>query len=69
MRWLAFSFFHVLDAKVVNDAREKYEFGVVLTQFRGSGYRGENELGEVSFESIIGDAAGLLEAGHAISYL
>ena len=40
----------VLDAKVVNDEGEKYGFGVVLPQRRGSGYRGETELGKVSFE-------------------
>ena len=31
------------------------------------GYRGETKLGEVSFKSVVGDAAGLLEAGHAFS--
>ena len=41
----------------------------MLPQRRGSGYRGETELGEVSFESVVGDAAGLIEAGHAFSDL
>ena len=39
----------------------------MLPQFRGSGYRGKTELGEVSFESVVGDAAGLLGAGHVFS--
>ena len=60
-------FSNVLHAKVVYKEGEKYGFGVVLPQRRGSEYRGESELGEVSFESVVGDAAGLLEAGHAFS--
>ena len=44
--------------------------GLVLCFQRwGSRYRGKSELGEVSFESVVGDAAGLLEAGHAFSDL
>ena len=62
-------FSNVLDAKVVYNKGEEYGFGVVLPQRRGSGYRGETELGEVSFESVDGDAVGLLEAGHAFSDL
>ena len=60
-------FYHVLDAKVVNDEGEKYGIGVVLSQRQGSGYRGKTELGEVSFESVVGDAAGLLEGRHTFS--
>ena len=56
---------NLLDAKVINDKGEKYGLGVVLPQRRGSGYRGKTELREVSFESVVGNAAGLLEAGHA----
>ena len=62
-------FSDVLDAKVVYNEGEKYGFGVVLPQCRGSGYRGETELGKVSFELVVGDAAGLLEAGYAFSDL
>ena len=58
-------FSDILDAKVVHNEGEKYGFGVVLPQLRGSGYRGKTELGEVSFESVVGNAAGLLEARHA----
>ena len=58
-------FVDVLDPKVVNDEGEKYGLGVVLSQRWGSGYMGETELGQVSFESAIGNAAGLLEAGNA----
>ena len=60
-------FSNVLDAKVVNGEVERYGLGVVLPQLQGYGYRGETELGEVSFESVVGDAAGFLEAGHAFS--
>ena len=60
-------FFDVLDAKVIYDKGEKYGFGVVIPKRRGYGYRGKTELGEVSFESVAGDAAGLLEARHAFS--
>ena len=62
-------FYDVLDAKVVYDKGEKYWFGVVLPQRRGSGYRGETELVLVSFESVVVNAAGLIEAGHAFTYL
>ena len=58
-------FSDVLDAKVIYDEGEKYGFGVLLPQRRGSRYRGKTELGKVSFESVVGDAAGLLEAGHS----
>ena len=62
-------FSDVLDAKVVNNKGEKDGLGVVLPQRRGSRYRGETKLGMVSFESVVCDVAGLLEAGHAFSYL
>ena len=62
-------FSDVLDVKVVNDEGEKDGIGVVLPQRRGSGNRGKAELGEVGFESVVGNAAGLLEAGHAFSDL
>ena len=42
-------FSDILDAKVVYDEGEKYGFGVVLPERGGSGYRGESELGKVSF--------------------
>ena len=58
-------FSDVFDAKVVNDKGEKDGLGVVLLHRWVSWHRGEAELGEVSFESVVGDAAGLLEAGHA----
>ena len=62
-------FSDVLDAKVVNDEGEKYGLGIVLPQRRGSGNRDKAELGEVSFELVIGDAASLFEAGLAFSDL
>ena len=57
-------FSNVLDAKVVNNKGEKDELGVLIPQRRGSGYRGKTEMGKVSFESVVGDASGFLEAGH-----
>ena len=62
-------FSDVLDTKVVNDEGENDGLGFVLSHRQVSGYRGENELGKVSFESVVGDAAGLREAGHAFSDL
>ena len=62
-------FSDVLDAKVVNDEGEKDGLGFVLPQRRGSGYRDETKLGEVSVESVVGNAASLIEAGHAFSDL
>ena len=44
-------------------------FGGVLPECRGSGHRGEAKMGEVSFESVVGNAAGLLEAGNTFSDL
>ena len=41
----------------------------MLPERRGSGHRGEAEMGEVRFESVVGNAAGLLEAGHAFTDL
>ena len=49
-------FSDVLYAKIVNDEGEEYGLGVVIPQRRGSGYRGETELGEVSFELVVGNA-------------
>ena len=59
----------VLDSIVDNDEGEEYGLSVVLLQRLGSGYRGETELGEVSFELVVGDAVGLFEARHAFSDL
>ena len=58
-------FSDVLDAKVIYDEGEKYGFSVMLPQSRGSGYRGKTELGKVSFESAVGNMAGLLYARHS----
>ena len=56
-------FADVLDPKVVNDKGENNGLGDMLPERRGYRHRGEAEMGEVSFESIVGNAAGLLEAG------
>ena len=60
-------FANVLDPKVINDKVENDGLGGVLPERRGSGNRGKAKMGEVSFESVVGDAAGLFEAGHAFS--
>ena len=57
----------VLDPKVVDDEGENYGLGGVLPERRSSGNRGEPKTGKVSFEAVVGDAAGLFEAGHAFS--
>ena len=62
-------FADVLDPKVINGEGEKDGLGGVIPESRGSGNRGEATMGEVSFESVVGDAAGLFEAGHAFSDL
>ena len=41
----------------------------MLPQRRGSGHRGKTKLGYVSFESVVSDAAGLLEARYAFTDL
>ena len=58
---------NVLDPKVINDEGENYGLDGVLPERRGSGNRGEYKVGKVSFEPVVGNAAGLFEAGHAFS--
>ena len=65
MRWSAFSLPMYLTPKVVNDEGENDGLGGVLPERRDSGHRGEAEMGKVRFDSVVGDAAGLLEAEHA----
>ena len=62
-------FADVHNPKVINDEGENDGLGGVLSERRSSGNRGESRMGEVSFESVVGDAAGLFEAGHAFSYI
>ena len=62
-------FANILDPKIINDKGENYGLGGVLPERRGSGNRGEAKMGEVSFESIIGNTTGLFEAGHVFSDL
>ena len=62
-------FSDVLEPKVVNNEGENDGLGGVLPNIWGSGHRGKAKMGEVSFESVVGYADGLLEAGHAFSYL
>ena len=57
----------VLDPKVVNDEGENDGLGGILPERRSSGNRGESKMGKMSFEPVVGDAAGLFEAGHAFS--
>ena len=55
----------VIDPKVVNDEVKNDGLGDVLPEHRSSGNRGEPKMGKVSFEPLVGNAAGLFEAGHA----
>ena len=69
MRWSAFSFSMYLTPKL-STMREK-NMGVVL-YFHSAGVLGTGakpNLAKVSFESVVGDAAGLLEARHAFTDL
>ena len=62
-------FANVLYSIIVNDGGENDGLGGVLQYRRCYGHRGEAEMGEVSFELVVVDAAGLLEAGHAFTGL
>ena len=57
----------VLDPKVVNDAGENDGIGGVLPERRSSGNRSKYKVCKVRFERVIGNAAGLFEAGHDFS--
>ena len=59
----------ILDPKDVNDEGESDGLGGVLPERRGDGKRGEAKVGEVIFEPVVGNAAGLFEAGHVFLYL
>ena len=59
----------VLDAKVINNEGENDGIGGVPPERSCSGNRGETKMGKVSFELIVGDAAGLFEAVRAFSDL
>ena len=60
---------NVLDPKVINYEGENDGLCGVLPERRGSGNRGVSKVGKVSFEPVVGGAAGLFEAGHAFSDL
>ena len=60
-------FADVLDPKFISDEGENDGIGGVFPERRGSGNRSKSKMGEVIFESVVGDAAGLFEAGHASS--
>ena len=60
---------YVIDPKVVDNEEENYGLGGVLPERRGSGNRSKSKVVKVSFEPVVGDAAGLFEAGHAFSDL
>ena len=55
----------ILDPKVVNNEGESDGIGGVIPDRRSSGNRGESKMGKMSFETVVGDAAGLFKAGHA----
>ena len=59
----------VLDAKFFDDKREHYgQVGLCLEQ-RRTGDGGIYVFGEMKSEAVVGNDAGLLEAGHDFSYL
>ena len=58
---------NVLDPKVINYEGENHGLGGVLSECRGSRNRGEATMGKLSFELVVGDAAGLFESWHAFS--
>ena len=57
----------VIDPKLVYDEGENDGLGGVLPERKSSGNRGESKMGKVRFETVVGNAAGLFEAGHAFS--
>ena len=57
----------VLDAKIVDDQRERNGQVGVLPERRRAGDGGITVLGEMQSEAAVGDDAGLLEAGHDFS--
>ena len=59
----------ILDPKVVDDEGESDGLGGVIPERRSSGKRGESRIGKMSFEPVVGNVAGLFEAGHAFSDL
>ena len=66
---IVFFIANVFDPKVNNNEGANDGLGGVLPERRGSGNRGEAKMGEVSFEPVVGNAAGLFEAGHSFSDL
>ena len=57
----------VLDPKVVDDEGENDGLGGVLPERRSSENRGKPKVGKTIFEPVVGNAAGLFEAGHVFS--
>ena len=62
-------FADVLGPKVINDGGENDGLGVVLLERGGSKNWGKAKVGEVSFDSVVCNVAGLFEARHAFSDL
>ena len=59
----------ILEPKVVDRLGESDWLCGVLPERRRSGNRGESKMSKTSFELVVGDMAGLFEAGHAFSDL
>ena len=57
----------VLDAKIIDDHREHNGQVGVCPEQRRVGGRGIAVLGDMQSEAVVGDDAGLLEAGHNFS--
>ena len=56
---------NILDPKVVDDEGESDGLVGVLPERRGYRNRGEDKMGKVIFEPVVGYAAGLFQARHA----
>ena len=59
----------VFDPKFINYEGENDGLGGMLPERRGSGNRGKAKMVGVIFEPVVGNVAGLFEAGHTFSYL
>ena len=57
----------VLDVKIVDNQREHNDQVGVFSEQQREGGGGISVLGEMQSEAVVGDDAGLLEAGHNFS--
>ena len=67
MRWASFSLPMYLTPKSSTTKEENDGLGGVIPERWGSGNKGKVKMDEVSLEPVVGNEAGLFEAGHASS--